>query len=113
MTFTIRECEDSSISANGSTTLKIDIAQGVTFTVSKIIYKSTGNFKITRIYDSAAKQDFLVGSLHETHFDDGNGKTLVINPPIVLKGSTSLKFDVTDTSGSSNAVYLAVIGDEK
>ena len=113
MPFTIRECEDTSISANGTTTIKIDIAQGVTFTVYKIVKKSTGNFKITRIYDSAAKQDYLVGNLHEAHFSADQGRAIEINPPIVLKGSTSLKFDITDTSGSTNAVYLAVIGDEK
>ena len=113
MVFTIRECEDTSISGNGTTTLKIDIAEGTTFTITKIVVKYTGSFKITRIYNTATKEDYLSGNLHETHFNDENGKTLVLPVPLEIKGSTSLKFDVTDTSGSSNAIYIACIGDEK
>jgi len=112
MTFMIREDEDEAISAGRSTTLKIDIAAGVEFKISKIAVKYTGNFKITRIYDSGAKFDFLKGNFHETHFQEDNGRVMKLPVPLVITGPTSLKFDITDTSGSPNKVYLACIGDE-
>jgi len=113
MVFTIREDEDTNVSGNGTTTLKIDIPQNVTFRIRKIVAKYTGNFKITRLYDAGAKKDYLVGNLHETHFNEENGKTLIIDPPIEIRGATSLKVDITDTSGSTNAIHLAFIGDEQ
>ena len=112
MVWTIRADEKTALSASGTTTLKIDIAGGTHFTVKEIGVKYTGNFKITRIYNTGAKKDYLVGNLHETHFAEESGKFMTLPDPIQLDGPTSLKFDITDTSASENNVYIACIGDE-
>jgi len=41
-----------------------------------------------------------------------NANVIEIDPPIEITGDSSLVFNITDTSGSTNTVDIAVWGDE-
>jgi len=112
LVFVIRQGEALNISGNGTATISIDIPAGVTFKIHKLMFKWTGNFKLTRIYDTGAKLDYLVGHLHEDQTKDTAGRKFELPVPIEVTGATKLKFDITDTSGTTNNVYIACVGEE-
>jgi len=112
MAFVIK-ADSATLSASGSGSLNINVAEGKTLTVGKIVVDSTGSFNLTDIRDTQSGQHYLVGSITNDMLKrDGNGTTNIQQYPIVIHGPSKLIFDVTDTSGSSNTVRIAVIGDE-
>ena len=102
-----------SLSANGSGTIPIDVSAGRTLIVRRITFNSTGAFSITEIKDSAANFNYVSGTLKSACLKNkANANVIEVDPPIEITGDSSLVFNITDTSGSSNTVDIAVWGDE-
>jgi len=101
------------LSANASGTISIDISAGRTFVIRRITFNSTGTFSITEIKDTAANYNYVTGTLKSTTLKNkANANVIEIDPPIEITGDSSIVFNITDTSGSSNTVDIAVWGDE-
>ncbi len=101
------------LSANGSGTISIDVSAGRTFVINRITFNSTGTFNITEIKDTAENYNYVTGSLKSaTLKNKANANVIEIDPPITVTGDSSLVFNITDTSGSTNTVDIAVWGDE-
>ena len=112
MVWCVKE-DEKSLSANGSDSLGIDVAAGKTFVINRITFDSTGAFKITDIRDTATGYHYISGDLHSSLLKNkANANVIEIDPPITVSGSTTLIFDITDTSGSTNAIKMAFMGDE-
>lgn len=101
------------LSANGSGTISIDISAGRTFVINRITFNSTGSFNITEIKDTAANFNYVSGTLKSSIMKNkANANVMEIDPPIEITGDSSLVFNITDTSGSTNTVDIACWGDE-
>ena len=102
------------LSANGTGTISIDVSAGKRFVIDKITFNSTGTFSITEIKDTATGQYYNVGTVKSGVLKNkANVNLIEVVPPIELVGSTSLVFNITDTSGSSNTVDIACWGNEE
>ena len=113
MVFTVKT-GTKTLSANGSGTISIDVSAGKRFVVNKITWNSTGAFSITIIKDSGSGYVFNAGTLKSAILNNSANVNLIeVDPPIELNGPTSLVFEITDTSGSSNTVDIAVWGNEE
>ncbi len=101
------------LSANASGTASIEVAEGKTFRIFKITPSSTGNYNVTAIKNTATGENFLSGTMDQDHFKgQGNGCLNFIEAPLEISGPAKLHFEVTDTSGSTNTVSFACIGEE-
>jgi len=107
------KCCEVTLSANGSDTTSINIDQGKTFTIYKIAIRSTGAFKVTAIKVVAGDYYITTGDMYKEHFQERGNHLLLMENPIVVQGSTDIEVSVTDTSGSTNTVSFAFIGDER
>ena len=113
MTFMIK-ADSASLSASGSDSLSINVAEGKTFTINKILVDSTGTFNITDIRDTQSGQHYLSGTVTSDMMKrDGNGTTNISFAPIVIRGSSRLIVDVTDTSAAANTVRIGFMGNEE
>jgi len=103
-----------SLSGNGSGTISIDVSSGRVFRAKKVSYSSTGAFSITEIKDTAANFNYVSGTLKSTTLKNkANANVFELDPPIEVTGDSSLVFNLTDTSGSTNTVDLTVWGEEE
>lgn len=102
-----------SLSGNASGTISIDISAGRTLVIRRITFNSTGAFSITEIKDTAANFNYVTGTLKSTTLKNkANANVIELDTPIEITGDSSIVFNITDTSGSSNTVDIAVWGDE-
>lgn len=109
--FKIYSDESTSLSANGSDSLVFDIPQDVEFEVFKILFTSTGTFKITELYD-AKGQHYLSGSLYSGQLSETTLlKLQETMPPLIFQ--SKLYFKITDTSGDTNNIYISIVGISK
>jgi len=103
---------EQTLSANETKTVGIDIPEGVRFSAHKLHFKSTGTFKIIRIYDKATNQTFSAGAWYSDMIKDRNANVCHFPVPLEATGPTTIMFEVTDTSGSSNTVVIGLMGEE-
>lgn len=101
------------LSGSGSGTLTIDVPGDVSLTIKRFIQSSTGNYNITDARDSASGVRFLTGTTPHTHFETDNNANLELkDEKLEFKGPTKITFELTDTSTSTNNVYMTAICDE-
>jgi len=105
--------DEVSLSASGSDSLVFDVSRGERVTINRMGFVSTGNFKITEIKDTASGYRFLSGSIYNDQLKQNNGNVFDFPIPITLEGPTKLVIEVTDTSGSSNNVRVALYGSKE
>jgi len=103
---------EQTLSANETKTVGIDIPEGVRFSAHKLHFKSTGSFKIIRIYDKATNQTFSAGAWYSDMIKDRSANVCHFPVPLEVTGPTTIMFEVTDTSGSSNTVVIGLMGEE-
>jgi len=105
-------CGENTLSANETKSVGIDIPEGVTFRAHKLHFKSTGSFKIIRIYDKATNNVFSTGAWYSDMIKDRSANVCHFPVPLEVTGPTTIMFEVTDTSGSSNTIAFALVGEE-
>ena len=103
------------LAANESTQVEISIAQDHHFLIHQLSYVSTGTFAIDIV--DVAKGESIINAPSGTHFQVpnqllcGSGKyPFRLNEPVMVFAEQKLLVSLTDTSGSSNDVYLALGG---
>jgi len=112
MVFRIKAGEVS-LSANGLGSLSIEVDQGKRLTIHKIAVKSTGDFKITDIRDSATGEHYITGTVYKDHMAYSGGYIVPLDTPIVINGPTKLIVDIGDLSGAANTVSIAFYCNEE
>lgn len=101
------------LTGSGSGTLTIDVPGDTTLNLNRIIQSSTGAYNITDARDSASGIRFLTGTTPHAHLEtDNNGNLELKNEKLEFKGPTKITFELTDTSTSTNNVYVTAVCDE-
>lgn len=109
MPFKIYADETTSLGANSSDTLQFEIAADMPFEVHKMYIKSTGTFKITEIRD-ADENHYLSGAIYSDQIQDSGGDVTKFDDVAPFTVANRLYIEVTDTSGSTNNIYIALVG---
>ena len=105
--------ETLSLSANSSGTASFSVPEGKKWEISKLTWSSTGAFKITDIRDTAVGYHYNSNDLPSVTLKNRNtGNIVEFEPKPVCTGATRLVFEVTDTSGAANTVYITLWLDE-
>jgi len=95
-----------SLSAGASDT--ITLTPDVDVRVKAILWNSTGRCKVTRIEFPVGVHELLKGSIE---LDQLNKSTHIFELPeeVPIKGGVDVIFHLTDISGATNDVYIALL----
>lgn len=105
-----------SVTASATETLTIDIGATEHFVASKIRIKSTGAFDLVKIVDQGglpytnATSSKMIDSDLLTAATKNKYHEIDLPEPWDLKPETKLSFEITDTSASTNEVWILLIG---
>jgi len=97
------------LSANSSDSLTLECPKQKGINTRALLFSSTGTFKITKIVD-AMGNDLITGDISSGTLADARNYPQVFEGLDIPPGG-QLNFYLTDTSGSSNTVEIALIGE--
>lgn len=107
------------LGANGRGTITLQGGEGETITIRRIYMESTGDFRLLRVRTSGGA-DYVsdqngngIPSLFFTQIVQTNEGVSTLVEPISIAPAELLYFEVQDTSGSTNQVWLLLVGERE